>query len=78
MEHEKDNNSLDKAQLHLQTMRSFPLKKACLRIPRWVVCKKLKLMDSIFCIVWARMNHIEMCLMILSQKADSKLLRMAS
>ena len=36
------------------------------------------MMNTWFCIIWARMNHFETCLMVLSQKVDSKLLRMAS
>ena len=35
-------------------------------------------MNSRFFFIWARMNHFEMRLMLLSQKIDSKLLKMAS
>ena len=34
-------------------------------------------MNSRFCVIWARMNHFETRLMVLSQKVDSKVLRMA-
>ena len=35
-------------------------------------------MNSRFCVIWARIHHFETRLMVLSQKVDSKLLRMAS
>ena len=37
----------------------------------------LRLMNSRFCIIWAGMNHFETRLMVLSQKVETKLLRMA-
>ena len=43
-----------------------------------VLIKCLKLANSRLYLIWARMNYFEMCLMVLAQKVDSKLLRMAS
>ena len=37
----------------------------------------LRLTNSSFCLIWARMNHFEPRLIVLSQKVDSKVLRMA-
>ena len=38
----------------------------------------LRLMTSRFCVIWARMHHFEVRLMVLSQEVDSKVLRMAT
>ena len=35
-------------------------------------------MNSRFCVIWAKMNHYERRLMVLSQIVDSKLLRIGS
>ena len=38
---------------------------------------KVKVFNFIFCVIWARKNHFEAHLMVLSQKRDSKVHRMA-
>ena len=37
----------------------------------------VRLTNSTFCLIWATMNHFEARMMVLSQKVDSKVLRMA-
>ena len=34
--------------------------------------------STAFCVIWATINHFETCLMVLSQKVESQLVRMAS
>ena len=36
----------------------------------------LKLTNARFCVIWARMDHFEARLMVLSQKVDTNVLRM--
>ena len=38
----------------------------------------MRLMNSRFFVIWARLDHFEARLMILSQEEDAKILRMAS
>ena len=37
----------------------------------------LRLTNSSFCLIWARMNHFEAHAVVLSQKVDSRVFRMA-